>query len=89
VKAGASRIIGWPEISNYIGSRKEMEEWISIPIGWPWKRMKLLGSHTTTERPNRRQEQEFWLALKRGGFAGLVRRQGKYVRSVKRQGTDA
>jgi hypothetical protein len=23
-----------------------MEEWISVPTGLPWYRMKLLGSHT-------------------------------------------
>jgi hypothetical protein len=44
--------------------------------------MKPLGSHTITERTNRRQEQEFMTALKRGGFAGLGERQGKSVRGV-------
>jgi hypothetical protein len=79
MKGGASRVIGWPENSYYIGSGKEMEEWTSVPIGWKWKRMKLLGSHTTTKRPNRRQEHEIWLVLKRDGFAGLGKRQGKRV----------
>jgi hypothetical protein len=54
------RMIGWLEISEYIciGSRREMEEWTSVPIGSAWDRMKPLGSHTTTERTNSRQEQE-------------------------------
>jgi hypothetical protein len=29
-------------ISNYIGSRWEMEEWTSVPIGLPWDRMSSL-----------------------------------------------
>jgi hypothetical protein len=37
---------------------------------------KPLVSHTTTERANRRQEQQLRTALKRGGFVGLVRRRG-------------
>jgi hypothetical protein len=45
-----------------------MKEWTSVPIGSPWDRMKQLGSHTTTERTNRRQEQEFRAALKTGDF---------------------
>jgi hypothetical protein len=52
-----------------------MEEWTCFPTGWSWKRMKSLGSHTTTERTNRRQEQDFRMALKRGGFAAVGRRQ--------------
>jgi D-alanyl-D-alanine dipeptidase len=67
----ASIVIGWPEISGYVGSRREMEEWTSVPIGSPWDRMKPLGSHTTSEQTNRRQEQEFKKAMKGGGFAGL------------------
>jgi hypothetical protein len=59
VKAGASQIISWLEISDYIGRRREMEEWNSIPIVSLWDRMKPLGSHMTTEQTNRRQEQEF------------------------------
>jgi hypothetical protein len=54
-----------------------MKEWISVPIGSPWDRMKPMGSHTITERTNRRQEQEFRMGLKEGGFIGLGRRQGK------------
>jgi hypothetical protein len=64
----ASRVVGWPEISDYIGSRKEMEELTSGPIGSLWDRMKPLGSHRTTERTNRRKEQESMIALKRGGL---------------------
>jgi hypothetical protein len=45
-----------------------MEEWTFVPIGSPWDRMKSLGSHMTTERTNRRQEQEFVMALRRGRF---------------------
>jgi hypothetical protein len=76
----ASRVIGWPETSDYIGSRREIKEWISVSIGSPLDRMKLLGSHTTTERTSRKQEQEFRMAQKRGGLAGLGKRQGKSVR---------
>lgn len=42
-----------------------MEDWISVPNALPWNKMKPLGYHATTERTNRRQEQEFWMALKR------------------------
>jgi hypothetical protein len=62
---------------DYIGSRREMEEWTSVPFGSPWNTTKLQGSHMTTEQTNRRQEQEFRLVLKRGGFADLGKRQGK------------
>jgi hypothetical protein len=55
----ASKVIGWPEISDYIGSRREIEEWAPVLIGLPWDRMKLLGSHMTTEQTSKRQEQEF------------------------------
>jgi hypothetical protein len=75
-------VIGWPEISDYIGSRRESEEWNSIPIGSSWDRMKPLGSHTTTDRTNRRQEQEFRKAPKTGGFAGLGKRRGEEVLRV-------
>jgi hypothetical protein len=44
--------------------------------------MKLLSSHMTTEQTNRRQEQKFRMALKRGGFVGLGKRQGKSVKGV-------
>jgi hypothetical protein len=37
----------------------------------PLDRMKLLGSHTATEKANRKQEQEFRVAMKSGGFADL------------------
>jgi hypothetical protein len=33
--------------------------------------MKPLDSHTTSQRANRRQVEEFRMALKRGEFAGL------------------
>jgi hypothetical protein len=72
----ASQVIGWLEILYYIGNRKEIEEWTSVPIGSPWDRMKPLCCHAPTEQTNRRQEQEFMMALKRGCFAGL----GKSVR---------
>jgi hypothetical protein len=49
-----------------------MEERASVPIGLPWDRMKPLDSHTTTEQTNRKPEQEFMVALKRSGFAGIV-----------------
>jgi hypothetical protein len=49
-----------------------MEEWESVPVGSPWDGMKPLGSHKTTERTNRRPEQEFMMALKRSSFAGIV-----------------
>jgi hypothetical protein len=62
-----------------MGNRKEMEELTSVLIGSPWDGMKLLGCHATTEQTNRRQEQEFMMALKRGGFAGLGN-DGKNVR---------
>jgi hypothetical protein len=42
-----------------------MEEWASAPTDLPWNRMKPLGYHATTERTNRRQEQEFRMALNR------------------------
>jgi hypothetical protein len=38
--------------------------------------MKPLGSHTATKQTNRRQEHEFLMALNRGSFAGLGKRQG-------------
>jgi hypothetical protein len=53
------KVIGWPEISDYIGNGREMKEWNSVPIGSPWDRMKPLGSHTTAERSNGWQTQEF------------------------------
>jgi hypothetical protein len=53
---------GGQEIFDYIGSGRGIEEGTSVPIGSLWDRMKHLGSHTTTER---RQEQEFRMALKR------------------------
>jgi hypothetical protein len=53
--------------------------WTSVPTGSPWDRMKPLESHTTTERTNRRQEQEFRMALKRGSFAALGQGQRKNV----------
>jgi hypothetical protein len=64
----ASRVIGWLEILGYIGSWREIEKRTSVPNGSPWERMKLLGSHMTTERTNRRQEQEYMMTLKRGSF---------------------
>jgi hypothetical protein len=79
-KQVVSQVIGWLENSDHVGSRREMEEWSSVPIGLLWDRMKLLGSHKTTEQTNRRQEQEFRMALKKGSFAGLGKRQGKSVR---------
>jgi hypothetical protein len=64
-----------------------MEEWTSVPFGSLWDRKKPLGSHTTTERTNRRQEQELRMALKRGGFADLRNRKGKIIK-VLWAGTD-
>jgi hypothetical protein len=64
-----------------------MEEWTSVPIGSPWGRKKPLDSHTATERTNRRQVEEFRMALKSGGFSGLGKRQGKGVK-VLWAGTD-
>jgi hypothetical protein len=63
-----SRVDVWPEISDYIGSKRGLDEWISVPIGSPWDGMKQLGSHTTTERTSKTQEQEFMMVLKRGGL---------------------
>jgi hypothetical protein len=57
-----------------------MDEWTSVPSGSPWDRMKPLGSHMTTEQTNRRQEQKFRMGMKRCGFAGRGKRQGKSVR---------
>jgi hypothetical protein len=42
--------------------------------------MKPLGSHTTTERSNRKQRRSVLTAMKRGRFAGLGKRQGISVR---------
>jgi hypothetical protein len=50
-------VIGWAEISDYIGIRREMKGQASVPIGFPSDRMKPLDPHTTTERINRRQGQ--------------------------------
>jgi hypothetical protein len=72
----ACQVFSWPEISDYIKSRREMEEWTSVPIGSLGDRMKLLASHMTTKRTNRRQAYEFWWPWKGGSFAGL----GKSVR---------
>jgi hypothetical protein len=47
-----------------------MGEWSSVPIASLCDRMKSLCCHTTTKQTNR-QEQEFRMALKRSGFAGL------------------
>jgi hypothetical protein len=49
----------------------DVGEWTSFPVGSLWDRMKPLGSLMTTERTNRRQEQEFMSALRRGDFTGL------------------
>jgi hypothetical protein len=58
-----------------------MKKWTSVPTGsHKWDGMKPLGSHTTTERIRRRQAQEFRMALKRGCFAGLGKRQRKSAR---------
>jgi hypothetical protein len=65
-----------------------MEEWTSVPIGSPRDSMKPLGSHPTTERTNRRLEQEFRMNLKMGVFAGLGKRPGRSVRVCVGQGTD-
>jgi hypothetical protein len=73
----ASRVISLLEILEYVGSRREMEEWTSVSIGLPWNRMKQLGFHTTTEQTSRRQEQEFMKTCKRSIFVGLGKRQGK------------
>jgi hypothetical protein len=55
-----------------------MEGWTSVPIGSPVVQDEtFLGSHTTTNRTNRRQVQEFRMALKRGSLAGFGRTQGK------------
>jgi hypothetical protein len=51
------------ESVGLLGIGKEMEEWASVGIGSPWNRMKPPGSHTTTDRTNRRQEQESRMAL--------------------------
>jgi hypothetical protein len=63
---------------DYIGSRREMEKWTSVPFGSPRNTMKLLGCHMTSERTNRRQEEEFRMALKRDCFADQRKRQRKY-----------
>jgi hypothetical protein len=65
------------EIVDCVGSRKEIEEWTSVPIGSPWERMKPLGLHTTTERTIRRQEREFRMVLKTGDFSGLGKNKDK------------
>jgi hypothetical protein len=62
-------IISWPEILDYIGSRGDMEEWASVPIGSLWDGMKPLVSLMTTERTSRRQEQEFTMVLEKVCFA--------------------
>jgi hypothetical protein len=48
-----------------------MEECNSFLTYLVWDKIKPVGSHTTT---NRRQEQEFRMTLKRGGFAGLLKK---------------
>jgi hypothetical protein len=75
VKAGAKKSNQLATISDYVGRRREMEEWSSVLIGSLWDRMKSLGSHTTTEQTNRRQDQEFRMVLKRGSLAGPGRGQ--------------
>jgi hypothetical protein len=40
----ARSAIGWAEISDYVGSRREMEKRTSVPIGSTWDGMKPLGS---------------------------------------------
>jgi hypothetical protein len=46
----ASQVTDWPQIPDYKGSRREIEEWTSAPIGPLWARMKLLGSHMAKHR---------------------------------------
>jgi hypothetical protein len=48
-KQVVSLVIGWPEVLDYIGSRREMEEPTSVPLGLLRDRMKPLGFHMTTE----------------------------------------
>jgi hypothetical protein len=65
-------------VRNFGSYRKqEMEEWTLVPTGSPMGQNETLGPHMITEQTNRRQEQEFRMALKRDDFAGLGKRQGK------------
>jgi hypothetical protein len=50
------QVIDWPEISGYVGSRRELEEWGSVPTDSLWGRMKLLGSLRTTKGTKRSPE---------------------------------
>jgi hypothetical protein len=59
-----------------------MEDWTPVPIGSPVVQNGTVGCHTTTKRTNRRQEQEFRMALKRVSFSGLGKRQGKMCKDV-------
>jgi hypothetical protein len=51
-----------------------VEGWNSVLSCLLWDKIKPVGSHTTTKGTNRRQDQEFRMALRRGGFAGLLKK---------------
>jgi hypothetical protein len=50
---GNNRVAG---ISGYIGNRRELEEWISVPVGSPVGQNETANNHWLHERTNRRQE---------------------------------
>jgi hypothetical protein len=56
---------------------RKVEEKNSVPIGSKWERTNQLGSHTTTERTNRRKGVNE--ALKRGILAGLRKQQTPWL----------
>jgi hypothetical protein len=61
--------------SNQVGNLKTGSQ---FPLACPWARMEPLGSDTTSERTNKRQEQAFRVILKIEGF-GCLEKMGKNV----------
>jgi hypothetical protein len=79
----ASRVISLPEIR----SRTEMEEWRTVSIGSPVRQNEiawLSHGHKVNQRETRTGVYE---ALKRGGFAGLVKGLGKCKGVLRREPT--
>jgi hypothetical protein len=61
-----------------------------VGLSYHWLTMGQNGktdSHRTTQQTNSQQEQEFRMAQKKGGFAGLGNRHGKHERVLGREPT--
>jgi hypothetical protein len=82
MKAGGKTRNQLAMISDYIGNRRKWKSGPQFPLTHLWDKMKPLNSLTTTKQTNRREEQEFRIALKMGGFTGPGRRQGLKYKGV-------